>query len=119
MIPSSVPAQLFPVQTSIQNIYVKISWTPLSNNGAVITQFRVLILAGDSIQWFESQSCLSTDVSLVNNNYCFVPMDELTGPTFNLPYNRIITAKVQAKNLKGWSTLSVSNTIGAAVEVTP
>jgi hypothetical protein len=46
-------------------------------------------------------------------------MDELTGPTFNLPYNRIITAKVQAKNLKGWSTLSVSNTIGAAVEVTP
>jgi hypothetical protein len=46
-------------------------------------------------------------------------MDELTGPTFNLPYNRIITAKVQAKNLKGWNNLSVSNTIGAAVEVTP
>jgi hypothetical protein len=107
------------VQTSIQNIYVKISWTPLSNNGAAITQFRVLILAGDSIQWFESASCLSTDVSLVNNNYCFVPMAELTGPTFNLPYNRIITAKVQARNLKGWSPLSVSNTIGAVVEVTP
>ena len=113
MIPSSPPAQLQPVTTSIQNIYVKIAWTPLSNNGAAITYYRVLILAGDSIQWFESQSCLSTDTSLVLNNYCYVPMSELTGSTFNLPYNRVITAKVQAKNIKGWGYLSSSNTIGA------
>jgi hypothetical protein len=46
-------------------------------------------------------------------------MSELTGSTFNLPYNLLITAKVSAKNLKGWSTLSQSNTIGALVEVIP
>jgi len=46
-------------------------------------------------------------------------MSELTGSTFNLPYNRVITAKVQAKNLKGWGTFSSSNTIGAQVEVIP
>jgi hypothetical protein len=37
-------------------------------------------------------------------------MAELTGSKFNLPYNIVITAKVQARNLKGWSALSVSNT---------
>jgi len=108
-----------PVTTSIQNIYVKIAWIPQSNNGAAITAYRVLILSGDSIQWFESVTCQSSDTTLVTNSFCQIAMAELTGPTFNLPYNRIITAKVQAYNLKGWGPLSQSNTIGAQVEVIP
>ena len=45
-------------------------------------------------------------------------MNVLTS-TFGLPYARLIVAKVQALNLKGWGTLSNSNTNGVLAEVVP
>ena len=46
-------------------------------------------------------------------------MSELTEPAFSLSYNSFISVKVQAYNLRGWSTLSVVNSNGARVEVVP
>jgi hypothetical protein len=46
-------------------------------------------------------------------------MEELTVDKFTLPYNRFISVKVQAYNLRGWSELSTTNTIGANAEVVP
>jgi len=46
-------------------------------------------------------------------------MNELTGPRFNLPYNRFISIKVQAYNIRGWSVLSQINTVGVYAEVVP
>ena len=47
-------------------------------------------------------------------------MQELTDPTkFNLPYGRLVVAKVQAQNSAGWGQLSDSNTAGASTEVVP
>jgi hypothetical protein len=46
-------------------------------------------------------------------------MEELTGDRFTLPYNRFISIKVQAYNLRGWSELSTANVIGAYAEVVP
>jgi hypothetical protein len=45
-------------------------------------------------------------------------MDDLT-TTFNLPYNRFISAKVQAYNLRGYGELSEINTLGVNAEVVP
>ena len=47
-----------------------------------------------------------------------VPMSELTG-AFGLQYAALITARVQAYNLKGWGSLSSVNTVGALAEVVP
>jgi hypothetical protein len=47
-------------------------------------------------------------------------MSELTDSTkFNLPYGRLVVAKVQAQNSAGWGQLSDSNTVGASAEVVP
>jgi len=45
-------------------------------------------------------------------------MSELTG-AFGLQYAALITARVQAYNLKGWGSLSSVNTVGALAEVVP
>jgi hypothetical protein len=107
------------VTTVIDNIYVKVSWSAPDDNGATITNYKVVLLASNSITWLESEYCESTDVVLVTDMQCYVPMAELTGTRFNLPYNRFISVKVQAYNLRGWSELSQSNIVGVNAETIP
>lgn len=118
-IPSNVPDQMNSVSTVVDNTYIKVSWTAPDENGATITNYRILLLAADSLTWLESEFCKSTDASLVTAMYCYVPMAELTGSRFNLPYNRLISVKAQAKNLRGWGELSQSNIVGAKAEIVP
>jgi len=44
-------------------------------------------------------------------------MEELTGELFLLPYNKFISVKVQAFNLRGWGELSSVNINGVYTEV--
>ena len=118
-IPCTNPAKMTPVTMTIENIYVKVSWTLPPANGAQITNYRVLILANDQMTWQESVQCDSADPVLVSDLECFVPMEELTGPRFSLGYNQFIKAKVQARNYRGWSELSNTNTVGVYSEVVP
>lgn len=83
-----------PITTEIDNVYVKISWTAPDDNGAYITAYRIQLLASDSLTWYESEYCKYTDPSLLQNMQCYVPMAELTGTKFNLPFNRLIVGKV-------------------------
>jgi hypothetical protein len=104
---------------SIENIYVKVNWVAPINNGATITNYKLLILAGDQLSWLESEKCDSTDPILVTDLHCYIPMEELTGDRFNLSYNEFISIKVQAMNLRGWSELSDTNSISVYTEVVP
>jgi hypothetical protein len=101
-----------PVRTEVDNIYVKISFDAPDNQGAEITEYRVLILSNDMLTWRESTFCVSPVLS------CYVPMTELR-QEFGLPYGRLVVAKVQAQNRRGWSVLSESNTSGALIETEP
>jgi hypothetical protein len=92
--PSWVPSKMSAVVSSIENTYVKISWIKPQENGAEIEAYKILILASDSLTWLESDSCLSTNYLLIEDLYCYVPMEELTGDKFTLPYNRFISIKV-------------------------
>lgn len=85
--PSNLPSKMDPVTMSIENIYVKISWLAPDPNGAQITNYRLLILANDGLTWKESAACDSDDPVLVIDRNCFIPMEELTGPSFSLGYN--------------------------------
>jgi hypothetical protein len=99
---------------------VKITWTEPAVNGAAIDAYKVIIVSGDGLTWAEASTCDGTDATIVGSLYCLVPMSELTDPTkFNLPYGRLIVAKVQAQNSAGWGQLSDSNVAGASVEVVP
>lgn len=118
-VPSNVPAQMVAATLVIENVYVLISWTAPENRGAQIDHYRVLLLHKDATTWLESNYCLWSDESLVSDLQCYVPMNELTGPRFELPYNRFITVKVQAHNLKGWGPLSESNLASVTAETVP
>ena len=49
-----------------------------------------------------------------------MPMTELVDATkYNLPRGRLVVAKVQAYNNRGWSDYSAANTIGVTAEVVP
>lgn len=80
--------------------------------------YKLLLLAGDNITWKESSFCEHTDPLLVQDLYCYIPMEDLT-TTFSLPYNKFISAKIQAYNLRGWGDLSPTNTESSYVEVVP
>jgi hypothetical protein len=91
-VPASPPSKPDPVTTVIDNIYVRISWSEPANNGVSIESYRVMILKEDSLTLEESTSCTGSDPSVL---YCLVEMSELTDPSlFNLPYGRVITARV-------------------------
>lgn len=104
---------------SIENIYVKVEFTAPNANGADISAYRVYIMTSDGLSWLESDHCENSDVSLVTNLYCYVPMEELVGLRYSLPYNKFISAKVQAFNPRGWGDLSDVNTLGVYAEVVP
>lgn len=118
--PSWIPSQMDEAVSSIENIYVKVSWDAPQANGAEITAYKVLVLASDNLSWLESDNCHSTDPLLVLNLYCYLPMEDITDPAkFGLAYNTFISVKVQALNLRGWSDLSPINTLGVNAEVVP
>ena len=97
--------------TVIDNIYVRITWTEPELNGAPIEEYKIYILKGNGINYGFSDSCDGQDPSQL---YCLVPMTELTDPgLFDLPYGRLVAARVQALNRAGWSALSDFNFDGA------
>lgn len=52
--------------------------------------------------------------------YCLVPMSEITDAgMFSYSIDEPIYAKVQARNIKGWSTLSPANAGTTTAEVVP
>ena len=79
---------------SIENIYAKILWQAPSANGAAITAYRVYLKHQDGVTWSESSNCESNDPLLVQNLYCYVPMDELTDGKFGLAYDELVIARV-------------------------
>lgn len=120
VIPSSAPSKMAVVTTVTENVYVKISWAQPNDNGAAITANKIVILEVDGLTWTESASCNGADATTFSDEYCLMPMSELTDPSaYGLPINRPVYAKVQAFNLKGWSDLSDINTVAALAEVVP
>ena len=47
--------------------------------------------------------------------YCLVLMADLRAAPFSLTYDTLVRAKVLARNERGWSTASLSNTVGAQI----
>ena len=96
MTPAGRPSTPDPVNTEIDNVYVRFSWTKPAENGATITGYRLWILKEDGFSLQETSSCNGvTDETIVQNLECLVPMSVLTDPSlFGLPQGRVISAKL-------------------------
>ena len=94
--PAGPPDPPAPVVTSIDNIYVRFSWSEPANNGAEITGYYLWILKADGFTLLQSESCdSSADPLIVQNRECLVEMAELTDASlYNLPQGRLVSAKI-------------------------
>lgn len=75
-----VPAQISPVTTTAESIYIRVSWAlPSTVNGSPIEEYRLLVLSSDGLREEETTSCDGTDVDLVVSSTpsCLIPMQEL------------------------------------------
>lgn len=62
-----VPAQITPVTTISESIYVKTTWSlPSTNNGASISQYKIFFIAADGSE-LESADCDGTDSDIVGS----------------------------------------------------
>lgn len=119
VVPSSAPAQINPVNTTVEYLYIKIAWDEPDNRGDAITAYKVFIKDGSGNYQEETNYCANSD-SLVTNKYCTIFMALALHSPLSLTKGSNILAKVQAYNSKGWSTLSNENTaVVATVETEP
>jgi hypothetical protein len=98
--------------------YVKISWTEPTANFRPVLGYQVLIETSTANNFIESKA-LCDGGAQATPKYCLVDMHDLRAAPFGLPYDRLIRAKVIARNERGESAASEPNSAGARVQVQP
>lgn len=110
-----VPAQITPVTTTVETVYVRIAWSrPSTDYGSPVFAYRVKIQ--NSIgSYLETKSCDGSDLDIVQSlkPSCLIRFTELRADPYNLIQAAVIKATVEAQNVNGWSPISLPNTVGA------
>ena len=117
-----VPAQAAPVTSTVETSNVRISWEqPSTDNGSAIQEFRLFIQTSDSAYVDAFELCDGTDSDIVSSNApsCVIPMIALRAVPYSLTKGSIVRAKVQSRNVNGWSPLSIQDDNGAVIETEP
>ena len=117
---SEPPAKPDPITTVINNKFVRIAWSSyINNNFEALDKYQILI--EDAVGEFREQlvSCDGTNLVIVAQRFCDVPMITLTSAPYSLSEGTLIRAKVRAHNKIGWSVLSDLNTLGVVAQTTP
>jgi hypothetical protein len=119
VVPSSPPAQMATLTTSVSVVHARIAWVAPDSAGAALTAYRILIAQNDGTMTEQTQYCNGADPSIITAAACLVPMSVLRSPPYSLTQGVLIVVQGQALNLKGWGPLSASNTAGAVLETEP
>jgi hypothetical protein len=117
-----VPAQITPVTTTIETIYVRIAWNPPSTmNGSPLLEYAVYIIESDGVTQTQTASCDGTDPDIVASPIpsCLVELTELISAPYSLVQGDLVRAVVKSRNMDGWSPISEMNSVGALEQVTP
>ena len=99
---------------------MRIAWSSyINNNFEALDKYQVLIQ--DALGEFRDQlvSCDGTNLVIVAQRFCDVPMITLTSAPYSLSEGTLIRAKVRAHNKIGWSVFSELNTLGVVAQTTP
>jgi hypothetical protein len=90
------------VMTSNVGISVRIDWVAPFNGASPITYF-VLVIQSSTGAWFEETTDCNarTDLTVISNSYCVVPMSTLTAAPYNLVQGQVVVAMILAANIVG------------------
>ena len=115
---SDVPAQMAPVITSYslpsQPLEIKITWVKPYDNSEPVIDYEILIQKTDG-SFAEATECNGRTTSIIQNMFCYVPVQTLRAAPFNLPYEKLVVIKARARNQFGFGDYSETNTAGARV----
>jgi len=96
---------------------VIISWSKGTSEDN-ITEFRVQILNGQG-DFVRHPDCDEAYAATLDEPKCALSMESFWSGDFQMDQGTYITASIEAKNEKGWSSASRWNTSGAVVEKVP
>lgn len=118
---SQVPDTPDAVVTSVvTNVNVKIQWTAPNANSQPILEYQVVIANRDGSSFIETKAlCDGSRNFVLTSTYCIIPITSLRSAPYSLVKLDLIKAKVRARNVRGWSELSLANTAGATVKTEP
>jgi hypothetical protein len=101
---------------ALDNRFVLVTWVEPFDGEDLITQYSILIQAANK-NYYSTTDCVSATPNLVTS--CLVAMQTLLANPFDLQYNQLVKATVQAKNTNGWSDESEANVDGARIQTVP
>eukprot|EP00347_Sterkiella_histriomuscorum_P011727 403371340 len=103
---------------SLISDYLKITFVQPTTNFSPIEKYKIEI-ADENGTFIEDISiCNGADSQTMSNKYCLVKMSDLTLYPFYLDQGQLVSARVSAKNSRGWSGISNAGS-GQAVLTQP
>lgn len=119
MVAAQVPETPAEPASSLETIYVKLQWTAPSANFAAIVAYQIWIKDSAGLYIEELVHCDGSQQIVIDALDCRIPMTALWAAPFNLAQGALVSAKVRARNARGWSATSPANALGAAVATVP
>jgi len=106
------PEQMLPVQTLIENNFVKISWDYPNDNSDTVNEYEVLIRESD-LNTYKSEIlyCDGRSQAIIQKRYCLIPMTVLRAAPYSLQFQNYLAVKIRAKNALGWGLYSDLNSL--------
>ena len=97
-------------------------WVAPNANRSTISAYQILIRDDGDGSYAENTSlCDGANSETIMSLYCLIPMTSLrqTLSTYDYAANSLPQFKVRAYNVRGWSSYSDYNSIGATIETEP
>lgn len=95
---------------------MRIEWDEPYLNSAPIDAYEIFVGDSDGNFNLESTYCNGYVEPVLTERYCEIPMTVLRTGQYNLDFGGLVQAKVIAKNVYGWSSMSDANSDGAKIQ---
>lgn len=116
----TVPAQLASASTSLVGSSVVVTWPYTTDEGGVmVSSYRVKFRSSSGTYYETLTYCDGSDVWVMADMACTVPMSVFTSAPFSLSVGDLIQVQVEAFNSVGYSTPSADNTVGVTAKTAP
>jgi hypothetical protein len=107
------------IDTGLDPLSVKISWTAPTDNSDSITSYEILIREQGGSQFSATADCNGADSAVVAARFCLVPLTTLTAAPYSLVFGDLVAARARAINSIGAGQYSQPNAVGATIETAP
>jgi hypothetical protein len=100
-------------------VYIHISWSYPDDNSDPVTSYAIEFRHSDGVSYSQDSDCDGTDPIIIDALNCLVPIQNLRGDPFDLPFDAYVYVRVNSFNSFGWSVDSQPSTGGSKILTEP